>query len=145
MHKMAEDVQEGVGIPLIHIVDATAEAIRDQGINRVGLLGSKFTMEEDFYKGRLIQKYGIRVVIPGKDERQFIHKIIYQELCQGLIKKDTKAEFTKIIDHLASRGAQGIILGCTEIPLLIKQRDHSIPVFDTTTLHARAAVEFALG
>ena len=144
MHKMAEDVQGEVKIPLIHIGDVVGEAIRARGIVNVGLLGSKFTMEEDFYKGRLQRKYGIGVLIPDDRERQFIHKIIYNELCQGLIKKETKVEFIKIIDHLVSRGAQGIILGCTEIPLLVKQHDCAIPLFDTTTLHARAAVEFAL-
>lgn len=144
MHKMADKVQESVGLPLVHIGDVTAESIKAKGMNKVGLLGTKFTMEEDFYKRRLIDKHGLDVIIPDDEERQVIHKILYDELCLGDINEVSKGEFKKVIDHLVKRGAQGIILGCTEIPLIVSQEDYEIPLFDTTAIHARAAVDFAL-
>ncbi len=144
MHKMADEVQEAVRIPLLHIADVTAAAIRANGQARVGLLGTKFTMEQDFYKDRLIQKHGIDVLIPNDRERQVIHDILYSELCLGEIKELSRGRFKDIIQNLVGRGAQGVILGCTEIPLIISQKDYEIPLYDTTALHAQAAVEFAL-
>jgi aspartate racemase len=144
MHKMAEEVQASIEIPLIHIVDVTGEAIMALGLRKVGLLGSRFTMEEDFYKERLRRKYGIDVLVPEEKDRRYIHTIIYHELCKGILRKVTQAKFKKIIDRLISFGAEGVILGCTEIPLLVKQKDYAIPLFDTTTLHAQAAVDSAL-
>lgn len=144
MHKMADEVQSNINIPLLHIADATAEKIRSKGLKKVGLLGTKFTMEEDFYKGRLSNKFGLDVIIPKEDEREIVHDIIYKELCLGEIKKLSKIKFKKIIENLVSKGAEGIILGCTEIPLLIKQEDCSVPLFNTTEIHARSAVEISL-
>lgn len=144
MHKMADDVQESIHIPLLHIADVTADEIGKRGFKKVGLLGTRFTMEEDFYKGRLQEKHRLEIIIPDEEERQAIHNILYSELCMGEIKKISKEAFQKIIENLVARGAEGIILGCTEIPLLVKQEDYEIPLFDTTTIHARAAVEYAL-
>jgi aspartate racemase len=144
MHKMAEEVEGAIGIPILHIVDVTAEAIRANGETRVGLLGTKFTMEQDFYKGRLRDKHGLEVLIPGEEERQVVHDILYGELCLGEIKEQSKDKFKSIIQNLVDQGAQSVILGCTEIPLIVSQEDYSIPVYDTTMLHAQAAVDFAL-
>jgi aspartate racemase len=144
MHKMAEEVEGAIGIPLLHIADVTAEAIHASGNTRVGLLGTKFTMEQDFYKGRLKEKHGLEVLIPSEEERQIVHDILYSELCLGEIKDLSKNKFKSIIQNLVDRGAQGVILGCTEIPLIVSQDDYSIPVYDTTALHAEAAIEFAL-
>ncbi|MGE1115764.1 aspartate/glutamate racemase family protein [Priestia megaterium] len=145
MHKMASEIQQHISIPILHIADATAMKIKDQGISRIGLLGTKFTMEEDFYKGRLIANYNLEVNIPGKEERQVVHDIIYKELCLGKIKADSKSAYQKIINGLINDRIEGVILGCTEISLLIKQNDISIPIFDTTEIHAQAAVDYALG
>jgi aspartate racemase len=144
MHKMADEVQDATRIPLLHIADVTAAAIRANGQARVGLLGTKFTMEQDFYKGRLNQKHGMDVLIPDDKERQVIHEILYNELCLGAIKDLSREKFKDIIQGLVGRGAQGVILGCTEIPLIVSQKDYKIPLYDTTTLHAKAAVAFAL-
>ncbi|KYK34465.1 MAG: aspartate racemase [Theionarchaea archaeon DG-70-1] len=144
MHKMADDVQSCIGIPLLHIADAVAERITAQELKRIGLLGTRFTMEEEFYKQRLKEKVGLDVVIPEEDERAIVHDIIYSELCLGEIKESSREKMKKIIEHLVSEGAEGIILGCTEIPLLIKQKDSPVPIFDTTFIHAQAAVELAL-
>lgn len=144
MHKMADQVQSNIKILLLHIADATAEKIKSIGLKKIGLLGTRFTMEEDFYKGRLVEKHGLDVIIPNKDERATVHRVIYDELCQGEIKPSSKAQFVEIIDHLIEQGAQGIILGCTEIGLLVKQADSLVPLFDTTRIHAEAAVDFAL-
>jgi len=144
MHLMAESVERAVSIPLLHIADATADAVRKSGMSTVGLLGTRFTMEEDFYSGRLSQKHGLEVFIPQEDERQRVHDIIYDELCCGTIKDPSRMEFVRIIEGLSARGAQGIILGCTEIGLLVKAGDSSLPIFDTMEIHARAAVDFAL-
>jgi aspartate racemase len=144
MHKMADEVQRTIRIPILHIVDVTAEAIKASAISRVGLLGTRFTMEQDFYKERLIRNHGLEVLIPEEKERGDIHRVLYDELCLGEIKERSKETFRSIIAGLEARGAQGIILGCTEIPLLVSQEDYRIPLFDTTTLHARAAVDFAL-
>ena len=144
MHKMAEEIQAAISIPLIHIADATGEAIKSEGLKTVGLLGTKYTMEEDFYKGRLLEKFGLEVLIPDKQDREIVHNVIYNELCLGKISRVSKEKFRKIIARLEKEGARGIILGCTEIPLLIKQDDLKMPVFDTTRIHAKAGVEFAL-
>lgn len=144
MHKVAEDVKRNVGIPLLHIVDVTGQAIHSRNIRRVGLLGTRFTMEQDFYRDRLERHHGLTVIIPDEEERQVIHTILYEELCLGEIKKKSRDKFKQIIDRLEARGAEGVILGCTEIPLLVSQEDYELPLFDTTTLHAQAAVEFAL-
>jgi aspartate racemase len=145
MHKMADAVSAGVRIPLLHITDATAERIRTQGLTRVGLLGTRFTMEEDFYKRRLTDNFGLEVVIPEAADREIVHRVIYDELVLGVIKEESRREYLRIIASLAARGAQGIILGCTEIGLLVKQADCAVPLFDTTLLHAEAAVVYALG
>ncbi len=144
MHLMANDVQRAIGIPLLHIVDVTAKAVRARGVGRVGLLGTRFTMEKDFYKGRLMEKHGLEVLVPEEKDREVIHSILYNELCLGAVKDSSKQAFRRIIAGLEARGAQGVILGCTEIPLIVKQEDHPLPLFDTTTLHAEAAVDFAL-
>jgi aspartate racemase len=144
MHKMADEVQRAIQIPLLHIADVTAGAVKADGQSRVGLLGTKFTMEQDFYKGRLQKIHGIDVLIPEDKERQVIHDILYNELCLGEIKELSKGKFQSIIQNLVERGAQGVILGCTEIPLIVSQEDYEIPLYDTTSLHAKAAVDFAL-
>jgi aspartate racemase len=144
MHKMANEVQDSVNIPLLHLADATAELIKKDGLKKIGLLGTRFTMEQDFYKGRLTEKYGIGVIIPNDTERTIVHKVIYDELCLGKVTNDSKKEFLKIIDNLIKNGAEGVILGCTEIPLLVNQNDINVPVYDTTEIHAKAAVDFAL-
>jgi aspartate racemase len=145
MHKLADEVQKHIHVPLFHIADATAQRIKAQGLKKIGLLGTRFTMEEDFYKDRLIEKHGLEVVIPTKGERGIVHRVIYDELCLGKIKRDSKEEYIRIMEHLVAEGAEGIILGCTEISLLVGQEDSSVPLFDTTRIHAVAAVEFALG
>jgi aspartate racemase len=144
MHKMAEAVQKQVQIPLLHIADATAERIQAQGLLRVGLLGTRFTMEEDFYKGRLEERFGLQIIIPDPQARQVIHRVIFDELVLGKIEARSKAQYLDIIATLAGQGAQGIILGCTEIGLLVKQGDCHVPLFDTTVIHATSAVEWAL-
>jgi len=144
MHKVAEFVQQHVRIPLLHIADPTAKQIKAAGIQKIALLGTRFTMMEDFYKGRLVRDHGLEVIIPSDDEMDIIHKVIYDELCLGIVKDASRAQYTKIIDHLAKKGAEGLILGCTEIGLLIKDGDSQIPVFDTTVIHAEATVDYAL-
>jgi aspartate racemase len=144
MHKMADDVQKTIGIPLLHLVDATAEQIRRDGLTKVGLLGTKFTMEQDFYKGRLSDRFGIEAIIPDNEDREYIHQVIYNELCQGIVNQASSEKFIQIINNLIDHGAGGIVLGCTEIPLLVKQTDIPVPVYDTTEIHAKAAVVFAL-
>lgn len=144
MHKMADDVQVAIGIPLLHIADATAEAIKAQGLEKIGLLGTKFTMEEDFYRGRLIEKHGLDVLIPDAEDREIINRVIYDELVLGEIKPESLEAYKKIIEKLIAAGAQGIILGCTEIGLLVKDEDSRVPLFDTAYIHAVAAVEYAL-
>lgn len=144
MHKMAEDIEANTGIPLIHIVDATARAIRQEKITTVALLGTRFTMEQNFYKGRLAEKHGLEVLTPDDSDMDLIHGIIYNELCVGAIRQESKKIYLEIIRKLIDRGAEGIILGCTEIPLLVKQEDVTVPIFDTTMIHAQKAVEYAL-
>lgn len=144
MHKVADEVQKHIQIPILHIADATAERIKAEGLKKVGLLGTKFTMEEDFYKGRLTQNYNLEVMIPTAEERRIVHRVIYDELCMGEIKESSKMKYMEIIDRLAQGGAEGVILGCTEIGLLIKKEDSRVPLFDTTRIHAVAAVDYAL-
>ncbi|MCP4583924.1 MAG: aspartate/glutamate racemase family protein [candidate division Zixibacteria bacterium] len=144
MHKSADRVQAAVKIPLLHIADETAATIKSENLNKVGLLGTKFTMEEDFYKGRLKDKFDIEVLIPDKQDRQIVHDVIYDELGAGVINDDSRQLYIKIIKLLTERGAEGIVLGCTEIPLLISRNNCPVPVFDTTLIHAEAAVNFAL-
>jgi aspartate racemase len=144
MHKVFDAVQAGVRIPLLHIVDVTGREIRARGLERVGLLGTRFTMEHEFYKGKLVSDFGLDVLIPEEEDRKAIHAILYNELCLGQIKDASKDAFREIIGRLEARGAQGVILGCTEIPLIVKQEDYTLPLFDTTALHARAAVALAL-
>lgn len=144
MHKVAPAIEEATTIPLIHIADATARVLVDKGIQKVGLLGTGFTMEQDFYKGRLSDKFGLEVVIPEQSDRDIVHRVIYEELCLGQIKQDSNAEYVRIIADLAAQGAEAVILGCTEIGLLVKQSDTDVPLVDTTMIHAQAAVEFAL-
>jgi len=144
MHKIAQDIENSIKIPLLHIADATAEELIKEGIKTVGLLGTAFTMQEEFYKGRLEKKHGLKVVTPDKQDREIIHKIIYNELCLGKIKEDSKKEYLRIINKLEKNGASGVILGCTEIGLLVKQSDTDIKLFDTTKIHAKKAVELAL-
>ncbi len=144
MHKMADDVQANINIPLLHIADVTAEAILPFGFNKLGLLGSTFTMEENFYKGRLKEKYGIDVVIPNNADCQIVDNVIFEELCAGKIKGPSREQLKEIMEKLIHDGAGGIILGCTELPLLVKQEHCSVPLFDTTAIHAKAAVDYAL-
>lgn len=144
MHKVADIIARIGGLPLLHIADATAQAIRAQQIGRVGLLGTRFTMEQQFYRGRL-QTQGIEVITPDAADRAIIHDIIYQELCLGKVVAASREAYRRIIGKLEQQGAQGIILGCTEITLLVGSADASVPVFDTTVIHAQAAAEFALG
>ena len=144
MHKLYDEVQEQIQIPLLHIADATAQAIKSSGMDKIGLLGTRFTMEEDFYKGRLIEKYDLKVIIPTSEEMDQVHRVIYDELCAGIIEQSSRQIYTDIIKRLIAAGAQGIILGCTEIGLLVKPEDSSVPLFDTTEIHAQAAVKFAL-
>lgn len=144
MHKMAEEVQKKIGIPLLHIADATAQVIKARGIRRVGLLGTRFTMQGDFYRGRLVEKHNLEVIIPDIPNMEIVHRVIYDELVLGRIEPASKAEYLRIIAGLAEAGAEGIILGCTEIGLLVSQADSRLPLFDTTRIHAMAAVQFAL-
>ena len=144
MHKAAGHVQDKTRIPLLHIADTAAEAVKKAGIKKVGLLGTRFTMEEDFYKKRLLDVHGIESLIPEPKGRDRVHQIIYQELCQGILEPLSKNKLVNIIDGLKGAGAEGVILGCTELPLLVKQGDIQVPLFDTTAIHAAAAVHKAL-
>jgi aspartate racemase len=145
MHKLSGEIEAAISIPFLHIADPTAEAIQSRGLRTVGLLGTRFTMEEEFYRGRLQSKYDLKVLIPEEGDRRIIHSIIYDELCHGKILAESRSEFQRIINGLKQQGAQAVILGCTEITLLIQSEDSSLPVFDTTALHAYAAVNLALG
>ncbi|MDU0814125.1 aspartate/glutamate racemase family protein [Bacillus siamensis] len=143
MHKVIGYIQKMITIPILHIADATADQITRQGIRSVGLLGTKYTMEQDFYKSR-IESHNINVIVPSDEEREVINHIIYQELCLGEIKQSSKTMYKKIISHLVDRGAEGIILGCTEIGLLVKAEDSEVPLFDTAFIHAQTAVNTSL-
>ena len=143
-HMFFNDIKKSISIPVLHIADATAATIKDKGLKRVGLLGTKLTMEKDFYIRRLESKHGIKTIVPGKKDRDVINNIIFNELVLGRIKESSREKLIAIIESLVKRGAEGIILGCTEIPLLIKQNDVSVPIFNTTSIHAKAAVNYAL-
>jgi aspartate racemase len=144
MHKMAADVQGCVTIPLLHIADTTAREIKRRGIKRIALLGTKYTMEEDFYKGRLVDDYDLDVFIPPEDGRTIVNRVIYEELCLGRVVEESRNQFQQIIHDFNRGGVEGVILGCTEISLLLHQEDSPLPLFDTTAIHAQAAVDFAL-
>ncbi len=144
MHKMASDIEDRVGIKVLHIAEVTGEKVIEKGMKKIGLIGTKFTIEGDFYKKVLKDKFNIDVVIPDEADRQIIHEVIFEELCKGIINETSKEKYKDIINNLVLKGVEGVILGCTEIPLLIKQKDVSIPIFDTTKIHAISAVEFAL-
>jgi aspartate racemase len=141
MHKT---IQAAVDVPLLHIADATAQAVRSAGLDTVGLLGTIYTMEGDFYSGRLVEGHGLRVILPDSDARQMVNRVIFDELVNGALRQESRAAYVDVIRDLQAQGAQGVILGCTEIGLLVKQDDSPVPVFDTTALHAAAAVDFAL-
>jgi aspartate racemase len=144
MHRLADDVAAAVQIPLIHIVDATAFAVQNKGFKKVGLLGTRHTMEMDFYRGRLERDHGLKVLIPDEPGRTLVHDVIYRELGRGIVREESRRGYIGVIEDLRRRGAEGVVLGCTEIPLLIKAADSPVPIFDTTALHAAAAVDFAL-
>lgn len=144
MHKVADDIESISGLPLLHIADATAAAISAAGMTRIGLLGTRFTMEGEFYRRRLEEKHGLEVLVPDEADRELVHRVIYDELCRGRIEDASRAAYLAVIERLAARGAQGIVLGCTEIGLLVSPADTALPLFDTTTLHARGAVAWAL-
>jgi aspartate racemase len=144
MHIVADNVETGANLPLLHIADATAAKIKAQGQRKVGLLGTAFTMEKDFYKGRLETKHGIEVIRPSTNDRALVHQIIYDELCAGIIRDASRNEYLRIIDSLTSRGAEAIILGCTEIGMLVTEGDTIAPLLDTTRIHANAGVDLAL-
>jgi len=144
MHKVADEIKQNINIPLLHIADATAQALIKNKIKKVGLLGTSFTMEQEFYKGRLMINFNIEVVTPNVKDRKIIHNIIYNELCLGKIEKKSKFALLRIVDTLSTMGAEAVILGCTEIGLLIEQSDTQIPLYDTTDIHANSAVEYAI-
>ncbi|WP_415881559.1 aspartate/glutamate racemase family protein [Neptuniibacter sp. QD34_54] len=144
MHKVAPQIEAAIDIPLIHIADATAEELIKQNVKTVGLLGTAFTMEQGFYKDRLADKFGLSVVVPNEPDRAVVHEVIYKELCLGNINPNSKSEYLRIIKALAEQGAEAVILGCTEIGMLVKQSDTDIRLIDTTAIHAQAAVELAL-
>jgi len=144
MHKVAAVIETAVTIPLLHIADATAEAIQLAGLNKVALLGTRFTMEQDFYKKRLTESYGLEVLVPDEESRALVHQVIYQELCLGVVKPDSRLQYQQIMADLVVQGAEAIILGCTEIALLVSAEDCAVPLFDTTFLHAQKAADFAL-
>jgi aspartate racemase len=144
MHRMADQVQAAIGLPLLHIADPTAQRITSAGLRKVGLLGTAFTMEQDFYKGRLVDRHGLEVLVPGEDDRALVHRVIYEELVQGRAEPSSRQAYREVIARLVQRGAEAIILGCTEIMLLVRPEDSVVPLFDTTALHAEAAVDLAL-
>jgi aspartate racemase len=144
MHRVAPAVEAAVSIPFVHIADATADAVRAAGLSRVGLLATGYTMEQDFYVGRLRERHGLDVLVPGEADRREVHRVIYEELCLGVVRDESRAEYRRVMERLAGRGAEAILLGCTEIDLLIDQSDSALPLFDTTRIHAARAVELAL-
>jgi amino-acid racemase len=144
MHKVAPEIERAVALPLLHIADATAARVKAAGVRRVGLLGTRFTMEQDFYRGRLQGRHGLEVLVPGDAERRMVHDVIYDELCQGKVRDASRAEYRRVIGSLVEAGAQAVILGCTEIGLLVRPEDAPVPLFDTATIHAEAAAEHAL-
>jgi aspartate racemase len=144
MHRVADEIAAAVKVPLVHIADACADAVRTAGLSTVGLLATAYTMEQDFYVGRLQRTHGLSVVVPGPEDRRLVHEVIYNELCLGIVKEGSRQAYRRVIGDLVDRGAEGILLGCTEIDLLIGPPDAPVPVFDTTRLHAERAVDLAL-
>lgn len=144
MHKVADQIQQAVNVPLVHIADATAEQLVMDGIKKVGLLGTRFTMEQDFYKQRLIDKFGVDVVVPSSDDQTIVHDVIYNELCKGEVRNDSRQHYLTIIEKLVEQGAEAVILGCTEIAMLVEPQHTDVKLYDTTEIHAKAAVEKAL-
>lgn len=144
MHKLYPEISASINIPILHLADATAEKLIDKNIKKVGLLGTGFTMEQDFYKGRLSAKFGLEVIVPNEADRKIVHDVIYNELCEGEILDASKQHYIHIIEELHENGAEAVILGCTEIGMLVKQEDTQVPLFDTTAIHVEKAVEFAL-
>ena len=144
MHKVAPQIEAAVDVPFLHIADATAVRVKAAGVARIGLLGTRFTMEESFYRGRLESQHGLEVLVPPEDERTLVHRVIYEELCLGQVREDSRRAYQHIVAGLVARGAEGVILGCTEIGLLLRPEDAPVPLFDTGRIHAEAAVEFAL-
>jgi aspartate racemase len=144
MHKLADALAAGLRVPFLHIADATGKRVCQAGLKRIGLLGTRFTMEEDFFQGRLARQFKLDTIVPVPDERETVHRMIYEELCVGSIQPESKASLSRIMTRLSERGAEGIILGCTELGLLVGTDDSPVPLFDTTRIHAQAAVDFAL-
>jgi aspartate racemase len=145
MHKVADQIEAAVDIPLLHIADATAARVKQAGVSRVGLLGTRFTMEQAFYRGRLEARHGLEVLTPPADQRDLVHAVIYGELCLGRVEEGSRQAYRQIVSDLVGQGAQGVILGCTEIGMLLRQEDASVPLFDTAAIHAEAAAAWALG
>jgi aspartate racemase len=143
MHKIAAEVQCAIGIPILHLADATALRVKEAGLNTVGLLGTRFTMQQDFYRGRL-EDHGINVLVPSAGDIEVVHRVIYEELCLGIVREESRAEYLRIIDELSASGAQAVIEGCTEIVMLVQQQHTDVPLFDTTAIHAQQAVIEAL-
>ncbi|MBC8457660.1 MAG: aspartate/glutamate racemase family protein [Deltaproteobacteria bacterium] len=144
MHKVAPQIERSINIPIIHLADSTAYRIKEQGMKTVGLLGTNFTMEQDFYRGRLIKNHGLNLIIPSVTDRQIVHRIIYDELCLGIVREESRKEYLRIMNGMSKEGAEGIIEGCTEIVMLVQQEHTDIPLFDTTAIHAQEAVALAL-
>ena len=144
MHKVAPQIEAAIDIPLLHIADATANRIKADGIKNIGLLGTRFTMEQDFYAGRLRDEYGLKVILPSKADREIVHRVIYVELVVGVVRDESRLEYLRIMDDLRAQGAEGVIEGCTEIVMLVQQAHTDMPLFDTTAIHAQAAVEMEL-
>ena len=144
MHKVAPEIERGINIPILHLADVTANQIKKKNLKTVGLLGTKFTMEQDFYKGRLIERHGLNVIVPSEEDRQIVHRIIYDELNLGIVREESRQEYLRIMERMRSEGAEGIIEGCTEIVTLVEQKHTDIPLFDTTAIHALEAVAIAV-
>jgi aspartate racemase len=144
MHKVAPQIERGINIPILHLADATANQIKKRNMKTVGLLGTNFTMEQDFYKGPLTERHGLIVIVPPKEDRQLIHRIIYEELCVGIAKEESRQAYLRTIERMREEGAEGIIEGCTEIVMLVQQKHTEIPLFDTTAIHAKEAVAMAV-
>ena len=144
MHKLASQIEHYISIPLLHIADATAEYVKTKNMRSVGLLGTRFTMEEEFYKGRLVQTHGMDVIVPSKADRELVDRIIFKELCLGIVKEESRQQYLRIMDRMHQEGAEGIIEGCTEIVMLVQQQHTHIPLFDTTRIHGKKAVAYAL-
>jgi len=144
MHKVAAQIEDAVDLPLLHIADATATRVKAAGVRRVGLLGTRFTMEEDFYRGRLEELHGLEVLVPGADQRETVHRVIYDELCRGQVRDESRQIYQRIVRDLVGQGAEGVVLGCTEIGLLLGPHDAEVPLFDTALIHAEEAARYSL-